>query len=187
MQVPPVKPDALCRPATAPRWPVLAALAFTTACSPAFDWREARIDGPGLVALFPCRPVAQTRQVELAGRRLSMQLQACETSGQTFGVTLVDVGDPAAVGPVLLSLRSASEAKAAASAQGRPASVVPAGATPQAAAGRWQLDVPAPGRPMRLDTALFARGTWVIQASVIGQPAADGLIAPFFEGLRFAP
>src|SRR5262245_60104525 len=43
-------------------------LAFSvSACSPALDWRETRLQGPGLLALFPCRPVAQSRQIELAG------------------------------------------------------------------------------------------------------------------------
>jgi hypothetical protein len=41
---------------------------------------------------------------------------------------------------------------------------------------------------MQMDTALFARGTWVIQASVIGAASRSDLSSePFFEGLRFAP
>jgi hypothetical protein len=156
-------------------------------CAPALDWREARIDGPGLLALFPCRPVAQTRQVALAGQRVSMQLHGCETSGRTFAVVLADMGEPAAVAPALQALRQASQDKTGGAALTAVDWPAPPGATPQVDAGRWRLALPPDGKASRLDTALFARGTWVVQATVIGPPDDDELNAPFFEGLRFAP
>lgn len=171
-------------------WPALAVM--LAGCSPALDWRETRLKGPGLEATFPCRPVGQTRQVELAGRLVAMQLDGCEAGGRTFAVGWADVGDPAAVGPALQALRQASIGKAA----NRPARPItdwpaPRGATPQAAAGRWELHVAGPGGSvLAMDTAVFARGTWVVQASVIGPepvPGAAAALAPFFEDLRFAP
>jgi len=169
-----------------PGWPAIGAGVLAIGCSPALDWREARVEGPGLLALFPCRPVVQTRQIELNQRQVPMRLQACEAGGRTFAVAVADVGDPAAVGPALVLLRQASEGKAASAvAHGWPE---PVGATPQATAGRWRLAVPRPeGAPLGLDTALFARGTWVVQASVIGPTADEGANMPFFDGLRFAP
>lgn len=175
------------------RWAVGLSWSIALAgCSPALDWRDARMEGPALQATFPCRPVAQTRQVELAGRPMAMQLHACEAAGHTFAVSGADVGDPSAVGPALRALHQASLSKAAA-----PGAIpvadwpVPQGATPHAEAGRWQLRVVGPGGTgLTMDTAVFARGTWVLQASVIGpEPATGGVAAqaPFFEGLRFAP
>jgi hypothetical protein len=88
----------LRRPAwQAAAWPFVAAA--VAGCSPALDWRETRLKGPGLEATFPCRPVGQARQVELAGRLVAMQLDGCEAGGRTFAVGWADVGDPAAGGP----------------------------------------------------------------------------------------
>jgi hypothetical protein len=171
-------------------WPAVAAV--VAGCSPALDWRETRLKGPGLEATFPCRPVGQARQIELAGRLVTMQLDGCEAGGRTFAVGWADVGDPAAVGPALQALRQASAGKAVdRPARPRTDWAAPHGATPQAAAGRWELRAAAPdGAVLAMDTAVFARGTWVVQASVIGPepgPAAAAALAPFFEGLRFAP
>ena len=160
-------------------------------CSPALNWREVRLQEPGLIAMFPCRPVGQSRGLTLAGRPLSPRLHGCESDGRTYAVLTVDVQDPAVVNAVMQSLRDASLAKldATASASSAMAGWQVPGTTPQPAAGRWRLSHAAPGEaPLRMETALFARGTWVIQASVIGAaPAPDLASEPFFEGLRFAP
>lgn len=159
-------------------------------CSPALNWREVRLEEPGLIAMFPCRPVAQSRELTLAERPLSVKLHACEAAGGTYAVMAAKVPDPSSVNAVLLALRDTSLAKLdtpdGASAA-RTGWQVP-GMTPQPAAGRWTLTHDR-GReaPVRLDTALFARGTWVIQASVIAPASgADKAAEPFFEGLGFA-
>ena len=167
------------------------AIAMLTAsgCSPALNWREVRLEGPGLVAMFPCRPVAQTRNVVLAGHALAPRLDACESGGGTYAVMAVDARDPAEVNAVLKSLRDTSLAKldAPQSASATSAGWQVAGMTPQAASGRWTMTHARDGETLvRMDTALFARGTWVVQASVIGPATAtDREREPFFEGLRF--
>ena len=167
--------------------PVVAAT-WLAACSPALDWREAQIDGASLVAMFPCRPVGQSRQIELAGAAVTMEMQACEASGGTFAVSVVDVKDPAAVGPALSALRDATLGKLASpTVTAAPTGWSLTGATPQPAAGRWQLISQRPdGSPLSLDTAVFARGTWVVQATVIGAGPNAQASTPFFEGLHFA-
>ncbi len=155
------------------------------ACSPALDWREVPIDQVGLVTWFPCRPAAQTRELPLGGHPVVMTLRACETGGATFAVVVADVKDPAQVGVALAELRAASEAKQdkrAAPAQAKALAVD--GATPQPAAGRWVFQGRrTDGAALHVDTAVFARGTWVVQATVIGPVDA----AAFFEALRFGP
>jgi hypothetical protein len=167
------------------------ALLALSGCSPALNWREVNLAEPGLVTMFPCRPVAQTRELPLAGHSLAPRLHACEADGNTYAVMAMDVRDPAAVNAVLEALRETSLAKLGSTGSesaGHAGWQVP-GMTPQAAAGRWTLTHAAAGEPpLRMGTALFARGTWVVQASVIG-PASnkDQGSEPFFEGLRFAP
>ncbi|HJV71294.1 hypothetical protein [Ideonella sp.] len=157
-------------------------------CSPALDWREVRLAGPGLVAMFPCRPVGQTRQLTLAGTAVTMTLQACEAADRTFAVGLADMGDPAAVDAGLQALRDASLAKSGGTAQPAVSEWSVEGMTPQPAAGRWQLSQPQPaGGAVHVDTAVFARGTWVVQATVIAKTAGAAANAPFFEGLRLTP
>jgi len=157
-------------------------------CSPALDWRETRLEGPGLMALFPCRPVAQSRQLVLGETPVTMSLQACEADGNTYAVGLADVGDPARVAAALRALSEASTAKLGPAAQAASQALGVAGMTPQAMAGRWRLDGQRPdGAALGMETAVFARGTWVVQASVIGGKPAAQAVAPFFEGLRFQP
>lgn len=161
------------------------------ACAPTLDWRELSLPGAGLHAAFPCRPVAQQRQVPMAGATVAMTLHACEAGGATFAVALADVGDPARVGPALRGLRETGAGKLGAPAPSSSSSpalnwVVP-GMTPQPEAGRFVWPGQA-GQPSgwHWHTALFARGTWVVQASVIGVlPPAQA--APFFDALRWSP
>lgn len=161
-----------------------------SACAPALDWREVSIDGPGLWVVFPCRPVSQTRDVPLSGRATKMTLSACEAAGVTFAVGAVDVQDPSRVPAALVELRAGTLGKVSAgpAAPRQLTSWSIAGATPQPQAGRWRADGTRPdGLPLTMETAVFSRGTWVIQASAIGQRADTSGQAPFFEGLRFAP
>jgi len=73
----------------------LPASVLLAACSPTFDWREARFEGTTLVAMFPCRPDHHARPLELAGRRTTMQMDTCATGGATFALSVVELGDPA--------------------------------------------------------------------------------------------
>ena len=163
-------------------------LSWMAACSPTLDWRETRLEA-SLVALFPCRPVGQSRQLVLAGVPVAMSLQACEAGGNTYAVGLADVRDPAMVGPALLALREASTGKLSGAAEPAASNAWSVGGmTPQAAAGRWRLGGQRPdGSPLAMETAVFARGTWVVQASVIGGKPQAQAVSPFFEGLRFQP
>lgn len=165
-----------------------AAPCVLAACAPALDWRDVHLPGAQLQAAFPCRPVAQERRVVLAGRELAMRLHACEAAGSTFAVSLVDVGDPGQVGPVLAALRASvvDKLEGAVSQPESPDWRVP-GMTPQPLSGRARWGgAPGQAADWSLETGLFARGTWVAQATCIGAvPPAQA--AAFFDALRFGP
>jgi hypothetical protein len=157
-------------------------------CAPSLNWREVAVPGPGLAALFPCRPVGLARAVPLAGRTVTLSLQSCEADGGTYAVASGDVGEPASVAAVLRALREATTRNLAAGTDIRAEPWTLAGVTPQADAGRWRLGGKRPdGQPVRADTAVFSRGTWVVQATVIGPSLGEAMTQPFFEGLRFTP
>jgi hypothetical protein len=161
--------------------------ALMLACAPALDWRELRPEGSGIALLFPCKPDSHARQVRLGPDLVRLELHACMAAGSTWALAFADVGDPARVGPALVELRDAAARNLGASqTQTLPLEVK--GATPNPASQRlqWQGRMPD-GRAVTEQVAVWAHGTRVFQATVVGArldaEAADG----FFASLRFAP
>jgi hypothetical protein len=174
----------------------------TAACSPTFDWRETRPEGAaGLQAMFPCRPASHARRVTLAGAPVEMTMLACTAGQITFALTHADVADPALVEPALRELarsagehlRPAGSSASAPSAAARPGAAVSQpvlvpGMTPQPQAARWRLAGQLPdGRAVQEELALFAKGTRVVQATMLGPRLDEAAREGFFGGLRFAP
>jgi hypothetical protein len=162
-----------------------AGLLACAACSAAFDWREVRPEGSDLVALFPCKPASHARQLSLAGAAARTTLYACSTGGATWAVSFADVQDPARVAPALLALRQAAAGNVAA-AEAKPLELRVAGATPHREAGRWAFDGRYPdGRAVRMQSAVFSRGTVVYQATVLGERLDEAALDTFYTSLRF--
>jgi hypothetical protein len=163
------------------------AAAALAACAPALDWREVRPEGSGVTALLPCRPSQMERTLPLAGRPVKLLLAACSAGGQTWGIAVADMGDPALVGPALDALRRSAAANVGA-AEGRPLPLTVPGATPAAQAGRVALEGRNPeGRAVLEQVAVFAHGTRVVQATVLGEKLpADG-VDTFFTSLKVGP
>lgn len=166
---------------------VAAALALA-ACTPALDWRDWRPAGSGLMLTLPCKPTPQARTVQLAGQSVRLALHACSAGGQTWALAYADMVDPRLLGPALAELRDSAAANVAASALQPLAPLVVAGATPHPESGRWALQGNLPdGQPIREELAVFARGTVVFQATVLGETLSPEGVATFFESLRAQP
>ncbi len=167
----------------------LAALAAGAcmACAPALDWRDVRPAGSGVQLQFPCKPASQQRQLPLAGVPVTLVLHACAAGDQTWGIGHADMGDPARVGPALAELRAAASGNVAAT-PGRTAPLLPPGATPQPSSVRTRLQGRLPdGKPVQMDVAVFAHGTRVFQASVLGGQLSDEAVDTFIASIRFPP
>lgn len=165
------------------RW----ALPCLAACAPALDWREVRLAHSGLSALFPCKPVSQVRRLRLGPQMVQMELHACTADGATWAVAHAELGDPARVGPALAELRDAAAANFTASGL-KPRELQVEGATPNPASQRlqWQGRLPD-GRAVSGQSAVFAKGTRVFQATVLTQEPDTQAMDNFFASLRFAP
>ncbi len=165
----------------------LVASALLSACSPTFDWREARFEGSTLVAMFPCRPDHHERPVELAGRRMAMRLDACATGGATFAVSVVELGDPTLAPIAQQELRTVTVANV----KGDPPQAVPwrlAGTTPNAESTRISTRGRLPDGAVVVEHAVFfTQGLRVYQASVIGAAPNPEALETFFAGLKFVP
>jgi len=162
------------------------ALASLAACSPGLDWREVRPEGAGLLLMFPCKPASDARKVEMQGRAFDMRLHACKASDQSFALSYVDVGDPALVGPALKQMRESLVAKLAAGAASAAALQV-GGMTPNPEALIQPLAGKLPDGSATLGTvAVFARGTMVFQAVVLGPKRSAAAEEGFLNGMKFS-
>jgi hypothetical protein len=158
-----------------------------TACSPAFNWREVRPAGTGALALFPCKPLVQTRSVPLIDRAVDLTLHSCKAGETTFALAHADVGDPARVAQALVALGEAAASNVKARNVVGQAWSVP-GMTPNPQARRFDLTGEAPGGGVVDEhVVVFAKGTRVFQATVLGLSNDPQAVAAFVDGLRFPP
>jgi hypothetical protein len=163
----------------------LLAAGCVTACAPALNWREVRAGDAGAMALLPCKPDQQARRVALAGAQVRLHLLACSAGGATWALAYADVEDPARVGPALAELSASAAANLAGTATGEWALQVP-GATPNAASRRLAIAGRMPdGRAASEQLAVFAKGTRVFQATVLGEKLVAEDVQAFFASLRF--
>jgi hypothetical protein len=169
------------------RRPTLLAIllvASTVACTPTLDWRDVRPEGSAVSLQFPCKPESHTRQAALDGEAVTMTLVSCTADGLTFALMYADLGDPARVTPALIAMRKALAGNLGAN-DGVAKPFVLAGMTPNAEAVRLRASGRSPeGEPIAEEAALFARGTRVYQAAVLGARLDAAAVALFFENMH---
>jgi len=167
---------------------VVLALAWASvACTPTFDWREVRPEGAGLTTLFPCKPVGLVRRIMLADTAVEMTLYACSTGGATYAVSFADIGDPQRIERVLAELAAAAARNVGSTASPAVTPLRIDGMTPNARAVRQafagQL---GDGQRVQEHVAVFARGTRVFQATVVGAKLDGDAVDTFFGALRLS-
>ncbi len=156
-------------------------------CTPALDWRDARPSGSALQLLFPCKPSAQQRELQLAGQSVKLSLHACTAAGQTWGLAYADMGEVSKVAGALDELLHSAAANLGAATAPGTRQLIP-GASPEALSQRAQIDGRLPdGTSVRMQCIVFARGTLVYQLSALGQTLDQDAVQTFIESIRFAP
>ena len=125
-----------------------------------------------------------SRDATLLDRRVRMSLHSCSADGANYAVTHADLGDPARVGPALAQMQAALAANLGSEpADGTPFRV--AGMTPGEPAVRLRLRGSMPdGAGVEEQAVLFAQGTRVYQAVVLGKQAHPDAADTFFASLR---
>lgn len=156
-------------------------------CGDAPDWRLMQPEGVHLRVAMPCRPAAHERSVMLAGAPVALRLFACQAQGMTFGLSSAELGDPARVGPALDGLFDAARRNV----RGQAAPALPVavpGMTPHPAARGWRLDGQLPdGRAVQSQGVVFAYGTRVYQATIVGERLPDEVVRHFIGSLAVQP
>jgi hypothetical protein len=153
-------------------------------CSPALDWRQLQPEGWSLRVDMPCRPSRLERQLPLAGQTVTLGMLSCNEAGRTYAVASADVADPARVGPALAALAAAARSNLQARVLAETEARVP-GMTPYAEARAYRLSGSRPdGQVLQMQVLVFAHGTRVFQATVLGATAGDGQDQVLFDSLK---
>ncbi|SIR57255.1 hypothetical protein [Pseudacidovorax sp. RU35E] len=169
----------------------VAVLAALAACSPVFNWRDVPL-GDGLLALLPCKPDRAQRDVDLAGRTVSLEMAGCAAGDATFAVARMDGGSsPAEAQQRMEAWRASARApwRARGQVQETP------GRVPGAAQVPASVDLVADGDTgsstgvQQASMRWFARadgaGRYTLyQATVLGRPSDAQALETFWEGLR---
>ena len=158
-----------------------------TGCAPALDWREVRVQGTAVTLMLPCKPQSSARSVQLAGQAVRMSMLACKAAELTWALGFADVAEPARLGAALRALREGTMANLQAQVV-RSAPAVVRGATPHESSLFVQLRGRRPdGGPAEGRLAVFAHGTRVFQAVVLGESVPEEAAEMFFLSLRVGP
>lgn len=167
-----------------PVLPLLVA-SLLAGCSPALNWREARLSDAPVQLLFPCKPERTQREAPLGGASRSMTMLSCDADGLVFALTYARVdaaADRSAALTAWQRLTLANLSAAATLALAVPQAL--AGATAQGAAVQGRRP---DGRALVAELLWFAVGPWVFQASVLTQdagPMPAAAAAAFWAGIR---
>jgi hypothetical protein len=155
------------------------------ACTPTLDWRDVQPAGSRLQLLMPCKPASHARRIVLAGASVEMTLFACEAGGDTYAVGFADLRDPGRVTVALEELARAAQANLRATTASRAVPARIEGMTPNAGATRLSLQGQLPdGRAVTEAVVVFAYGTSVMQATVVGARPDAAAVETFIESLR---
>lgn len=152
-----------------------------SACSPRLDWRVVQPVGSGVSALFPCKPVVNSRRATTQ-EPVAMGLAECEAGGWMFSLAWADMADPGLVGPALAEMQRTVAAKLGART-GSPQPLSLVGMTPMPQAQTQLLA----GSKQKARVAVFSRGLRVYQVLMVG--AQDDAVAwdSFLSGLKLNP
>ncbi len=142
---------------------------FLAGCSPSLNWRESHPKGLDVLVTFPCKPQQVSQSVKLGSASVSMSMTGCEAAGMTFALAHANVGSAERVAPALSQMHRDALANVA----GRTtASRLPAVAHGRSdVVGARDIDIAGrgpDGKPLKEHVVMFAQGTQVYQATVLG-------------------
>lgn len=173
------------------RWIVLFLWSFglgLAGCSPAFNWRDIRLDEAPLTALLPCKPDRGNRTVPLAGASVELRMVGCEAGGATFAVSQTRLHPGAPAAEALAQWRAATlgnmRARDVLQKPFQPPGSLALPQSVQLTASGQRAD----GRPVQARAVWFARpapeGIWLFHAVVYADAVDAEAADTFFGGLR---
>ena len=157
------------------------------ACTPAFNWRDVRLENSRLSLLLPCKPDKAQKNVPLGGQPTVLTMTGCDAGGATFAAAMADLGDAAKAASVLAQWQALTLANMKASPQATQlvALKLP-GATSQVPAVLVKAQGQrADGSAVTGQAAYFAQGSQVFQAVLYAGKISPDVSETFFSSLKF--
>ncbi|MFZ6731223.1 hypothetical protein ACO0LG_04795 [Undibacterium sp. Ji42W] len=145
----PVRPYAL----------VLASLLLLNACSPKFDWRDARGNNAPFSILMPGKPLSDTKDLQLEGIKVKMDMLAGEVGGISFAVGSSKAEDAGKAGQIMEAMKKGMIRNI----QGTPETTKSTGDMLEV---RGKL---RNGQPVMMVARFLTRGPWAYQIIMLGQ------------------
>lgn len=173
--------------------------ALLAACNPALNWREVRAKDGSLIALFPCKAQASSRNVSLGGQVVEMTLNSCTADGALFVVGQATVSEAGA--PVALThwqraalaniseplanpanpVNKANPTTKESPMNGSPLKVAGVAGTPVLLSTQGKR---ADGSEVQFSGLWFSRGDQVFHAAIYADRIDAQMSEPFFNGLK---
>lgn len=162
----------------------LALMIVGTGCSPELNWRDWRMDPPGVSLLFPCKPVRQQRTLQLASAPRVLVLHVCDAGGTSWAVAHVDAGSAEQAPGVVQALVDGIHANLN---LGRTTASGPGleGADALPGTGRYRVAGQLPdGRSRRAEHLVLSLGARVVQVSALGERIDAEALESFLGSVR---
>ena len=166
---------------------IFAGATALAACSPDFNWRDARPENTRLSLLLPCKPDKAQKVVPLGGQPTLLSMLGCEVGSATFAVAVADVGDASRAAPLLAQWQSLSltNMKAAPASIERLPLTIPGAQGPTQAVRVTAQGRRADGAAVMGQAAYFSQGSQLFQAVLYAPKIAPELAETFFGSLKF--
>jgi hypothetical protein len=163
---------------------MLVLLVSGVGCSPTFNWREVRQDGAPINMMLPCKPDMGQRELPLIqGQSHMVQMVGCKTGGYTFAIAWADVRQPSLANAALMAWRSATlDQLHVRTRTDSPVNISGVGTQHPTTLIRV-AGATTKGEQVAMEGVWFTKGSYVFQAMIVGDKAADQVTEPFFSGL----
>lgn len=131
-----------------------------SACSPKFDWRDARGSNAPFSILMPGKPLGDSKDMQLEGINVKMDMLAGEVGGISFAVGSTKVDDASKAGLIMEAMKKGMIKNI----QGTPETTKNSGADMLEVRGKLRN-----GQPVMMVGRFLVRGPWVYQIIMLGQ------------------
>ena len=139
---------------------LIVSLVLLSACSPKFDWRDARGSNAPFSILMPGKPLGDSKDMQLEGINVKMDMLAGEVSGISFAVGSTKVDDASKASLIMEAMKKGMIKNI----QGTPETTKSAGTDMLEVRGKLRN-----GQPVMLVGRFLVRGPWVYQIIMLGQ------------------
>ncbi|RKP49536.1 hypothetical protein D7S89_10795 [Trinickia fusca] len=167
---------------------VVSLAAALAACSPAYNWRTVTNAADGYSIDLPAKPTVDERPVDIAGRPMTMKVQAAHAQGAVFAVGVIVLpGDDAQLRRTVADyVRTSLARNLGVAAEGRAVQVpLAAGGNVEGVALELSGAAGAGHEHKTLRAWIVARGNHVYEATLVaGEQPAQEQVDQFFQSFK---